>query len=787
MFARSEGRFYSGWGTPTTSLELTKVALSLAAAWGVSFVLRRAGRYLAKLSSVGRNPWKALFILLRQPFVFPLLIEASEKMENEETSKTRKTATITRTAATKPQQSTCSHALLVIFPDDQAPPDAYVELARLIQQKALLQHVSLHVGIAKLQNSRLSSLWWRQTATHANIAVLQRRVQRQRSVQLDHVFLYGHGSSTETFLDTAPYTAVIRFGSLPSPVTSCLYDYPKPCLTLLGDCDRQVPYLQLASLLDNWEKGTAHDSLETVPIPKPILLLPGLNHVCLVNPQNAQVYLHQQNDLPFPNMSRETALDQVACVTANFVRIILEKRAQEWNELAKLTAYTQRRLQTYRSLLTRRAQADFVTRLQQHIYGTDSKIPYPVSVHFSSDLLNFVYAKPQIGSDFVRAFLYEQNKPLQIHGQTVLSSPTWAIKCKSRKALQSTFDPDNTAEIFDHFDHWTHTFQEFNHQTFDHVLLHVVTPEERSRFVTAGLRLEFDPDQNFMKRSSLQWIFADLVVAENPANDSIVVSTPAGYTTCTTELALKFRGMHYGKVLSPAQCYEWIVSGCWRYQKRVITETLVPPPGFFLAHESVSTSTWEEIRTWLQLDLTDPHLGLNLNNLPDNSEVIPWEVSTQAQNRPVAQFGIRYDYAQDKVVTESSATRPIPDILKRLLLDQAWSSDPSSGLPAPEHFTQCIINVYGANTTSHIPWHKDDPAFGNVICVYTFGESRPLKLRRMDMNRYTHYTAQPRHLSRYVLSGDARELWEHSVPTGCGWRISITFRSMRPVGVQTVP
>lgn len=133
------------------------------------------------------------------------------------------------------------------------------------------------------------------------------------------------------------------------------------------------------------------------------------------------------------------------------------------------------------------------------------------------------------------------------------------------------------------------------------------------------------------------------------------------------------------------------------------------------------------------------------------------------------------------------------------------------------------------NSGSHIPWHVDDLKFGPTIVVYTFGDDdnhpiRPLHMRsslnsvqfnseeqinkdadvqvhipvgvdrdrdknagggtkvNLDSGRssdteYCYYTSHPRHCSCYILSGEARYDWEHSVPTGSGWRVSITFRT----------
>ena len=229
-----------------------------------------------------------------------------------------------------------------------------------------------------------------------------------------------------------------------------------------------------------------------------------------------------------------------------------------------------------------------------------------------------------------------------------------------------------------------------------------------------------------------------------------------------------------------------------------------PPKGFDLTHNAVPEALWDEIRTWLNLDWNDAQLGLGTSTTvatasfttsrnsssSNNNNNIPWEISTPEQNRPVAQFGFRYDYVRDVVVVDDddddNATPPIPQVLQKLL--QLYDNNDDSFPP----FTQCIINAYGPNATAHIPWHADDAAFGPVVLVYTFGAARPLHLRRRRRPRkddstaiaFDHYTALPRHLSCYRLQDEARYEWQHAVlpvnddNNNREWRISITFRSL---------
>jgi alkylated DNA repair dioxygenase AlkB len=220
--------------------------------------------------------------------------------------------------------------------------------------------------------------------------------------------------------------------------------------------------------------------------------------------------------------------------------------------------------------------------------------------------------------------------------------------------------------------------------------------------------------------------------------------------------------------------------------KRSCTESDLIPSGFHLEHETVSNETWEAIQHWLFSNML-PSSSANNESTKLVHVPIPWESGEQMQGRKVAQFGsCKYDYTADEAVLCEQII-PIPTYIREALLSNEDS----------EHYTQCIINVYEAR--NEIPWHLDHEYFGDKVLVYTFGEERPLLLRKPICHKdnkciaygsiglqepeeeYTfHITrAYPRHCSKYILKGVARNEWEHSVPRGNDKRVSITFRSWR--------
>ena len=227
------------------------------------------------------------------------------------------------------------------------------------------------------------------------------------------------------------------------------------------------------------------------------------------------------------------------------------------------------------------------------------------------------------------------------------------------------------------------------------------------------------------------------------------------------------------------------------------------PDGFSLEHNVVSPKVWATIKNWLSTDSLpssatfENHSKHCLLHVP-----IPWETGNQMQGRKIAQFGnCKYDYIDDVAITCNDLfdMPPIPEYILQTLLKNDKRNNQQ------HQYTQCIINMYEAEHS--IPWHLDHEYFGPEVLVYTFGEDRPLLFRKKvvcndrknaDGNnstvqdeienagdieaqhegvRFVHTHAYPRHGSKYILYGLARDLWEHSVPRGRGERVSITFRS----------
>src|SRR5919199_337206 len=89
----------------------------------------------------------------------------------------------------------------------------------------------------------------------------------------------------------------------------------------------------------------------------------------------------------------------------------------------------------------------------------------------------------------------------------------------------------------------------------------------------------------------------------------------------------------------------------------------------------------------------------------------------------------------------------------------------------PDDFVEALVQRYPAGST--IGWHRDAPAFGIVVGISLGGPGR-LRFQRGkgEHRRVWDLLLEPR--SGYVLAGEARSSWQHSIPPTKELRFSIT-------------
>ena len=152
----------------------------------------------------------------------------------------------------------------------------------------------------------------------------------------------------------------------------------------------------------------------------------------------------------------------------------------------------------------------------------------------------------------------------------------------------------------------------------------------------------------------------------------------------------------------------------------------------------------------------------------------PFEFHGYVGNRRVASFGLRYDYDRRRV----EAAEDMPSFLKDLLGKAARFGG------CDDHaFRQVGINEYRPG--AGVGWHKDKPQFGIIVGVSLLAPMT-MRSRRPEGEGWKRisYSLQPR--SIYILSGEARTLWEHSIPPLEQLRYSINFRTLAEMNVRQI-
>jgi alkylated DNA repair dioxygenase AlkB len=145
----------------------------------------------------------------------------------------------------------------------------------------------------------------------------------------------------------------------------------------------------------------------------------------------------------------------------------------------------------------------------------------------------------------------------------------------------------------------------------------------------------------------------------------------------------------------------------------------------------------------------------------------PFEFHGFTGNRRTVSFGLHYAF-------DGSGLReaePIPDWLQPLRQRAAALADLD-----PDAFVHALLIEYAPG--AGIGWHRDRPVFGDVAGISLLAPA-PLRFRRKAGSKWERFTltAEPR--SAYLLRGEARHEWEHSIPPVDALRYSVTLRTLK--------
>ncbi|KRR04350.1 2OG-Fe(II) oxygenase [Bradyrhizobium valentinum] len=143
----------------------------------------------------------------------------------------------------------------------------------------------------------------------------------------------------------------------------------------------------------------------------------------------------------------------------------------------------------------------------------------------------------------------------------------------------------------------------------------------------------------------------------------------------------------------------------------------------------------------------------------------PFQFGAFEGKRRVASFGFRYDYTLQRL----QPAEPIPLWLGPLIEKVEAHGGPSTRI------AQVLCTEYDAGVG--IGWHRDKPHFDRIFGL-SLGSPCKFRFRRAVGEKWQRYTLEAAPRSLYMISGESRRVWEHSIPAVEAPRHSITFRTM---------
>lgn len=166
-------------------------------------------------------------------------------------------------------------------------------------------------------------------------------------------------------------------------------------------------------------------------------------------------------------------------------------------------------------------------------------------------------------------------------------------------------------------------------------------------------------------------------------------------------------------------------------------------------------------------DFITPQEERTLIERINEADLSPFRYQQWTGKRLTCSFGWSYDFQTGKF----APTDPIP----AWLLPIKGRAAHFAGL-RPDDLVQALLIRYDPG--AGISWHRDRPVFEHVIGI-SLGQAATMRFRRRNGGQFERIAAELAPRSIYLLQGEARYEWEHSIAEMEETRWSITFRSLR--------
>jgi DNA oxidative demethylase len=151
----------------------------------------------------------------------------------------------------------------------------------------------------------------------------------------------------------------------------------------------------------------------------------------------------------------------------------------------------------------------------------------------------------------------------------------------------------------------------------------------------------------------------------------------------------------------------------------------------------------------------------------DAAPLAPFQFGQWQGKRLTANYGSAYDYQRGRT-TEAP---PLPE----WLCDLRDRMAPLVGRD-PAAFVQGLLTRYDSG--AGIGWHRDRPQYCEVLGL-SLGAPCTMRLRRRTAGGFERRSVELPRRSLYLLAGEVRYEWEHSILPMDAVRRSVTLRTLR--------
>ena len=155
-------------------------------------------------------------------------------------------------------------------------------------------------------------------------------------------------------------------------------------------------------------------------------------------------------------------------------------------------------------------------------------------------------------------------------------------------------------------------------------------------------------------------------------------------------------------------------------------------------------------------------------------DLAPFRFHGWVGNRRTHSFGWRYDF-DDASFTQAE---PVPEWLHPVRAQAA-----EFARVEPADFAHVLLTRYDPG--AGIGWHRDRPLFEDVVGV-SLAAPATMRFRQRTPSEFRRTNLELQARSAYLLRGEVRHDWEHSIAPGDRLRFSITFRTLSELGLRKV-